>query len=404
MSGRAFDQEVINAGERCAAADLLNVGNYNSSVILSFIQSVFSTRTGIGFDQSAIYPALYTAAFFGSAFKVRAQVTPALSVTMDPGIGVYNCGQLLPPFSPIVGLPSLTSFLRPLVLTSTAQEVTNIGPIAAGDPTNPRIDMVEINIAIANPLQLADLTTRDLYTPSVNQFVANNAIKTNSYALDNSFMVAAAGAPFISPRNLIVYRTGTASATPVAPAIDAGYAPIAYIRVPANATTITNSMISDMRQMLWPFGQFNVAANLTGNTASGSAPIINGLSAPPGVQVTALKFLAANGAYQGISGMALYVVAGGSNAWLAGASGVVPGIAGTMTLGSVVPLQVGSVSVFQVGQGRQNLQAMLNDPTQSAIPIAVGQDQYVCEVTVFNGGNGSGSMAPNINIAAMVPP
>lgn len=416
MANRPMDLEIINPLERPLSSDVNLISTYAQLAMRSLIQSMFSIRNninipapgaGFGPDQSLAFPlqgplggagsgSVFGGAFFGSAFKARALLpAPSMTVTLDAGVGLFNNGLTETAIGGVAGLNDI-SVLKPLVLSSSAPEcTTGITPINAADPTNARIDLIEVTLNRT----LQDATSRDVLNTTTGQFTPTSVLKTLSYSMDGTFQITSG-----IGSAAIVYKVGTPAANPQPPIADQGYTAIAYIRVPANATAITNSMISDARPMIWPNGQFNVAANMTASTASGAAPNFTGLSAPPGVQMTALKFLGANGAYQGVTGLSLYVVAGGSSSWIGGGvTGVIPFISGTMSLGSALPIQVVSFSTFPVRNGRTNLQALLADPTQSAVPISVGADQVILEVNMNNGGNGSGSMNPAINLSMMAP-
>lgn len=103
---------------------------------------------------------------------------------------------------------------------------------AVGDPTNPRIDLVEVNVSIVDdPV----LTSRD-FEDAATRVVTTQTLSKTRYA-QVTFQI----------------KQGTPAATPTYPTPSAGYRPVAAVYIPANHNTFHSQ--DNIRDLRWPLGR-----------------------------------------------------------------------------------------------------------------------------------------------------
>lgn len=255
--GQPFDREVINIRERPLSSDLDLFESLRQQTLMEILANAVQARFGLGNDTSVIIPAANDAGFFGAGFTVRPGV--GLQVQLDTGLGLFNDNTSVSSISGIVGVDD-QSVIKPLSLT--VPEV--ISGIPAGDPVNPRIDIVEI----AMGRRLINPTSRDILNPATGAFAPNLVNKTLTYNLNGQSTINGIG--------LINYKTGVPAGVPVAPATDAGYVKIAQIAVPALAAGFAQNEIQDLRKLMFLGGVGRIVAAVQSNS-------LIRMTAPPGV-------------------------------------------------------------------------------------------------------------------------
>lgn len=299
MSGKPFDREVINALERPLSSDVNEVGSYADLALREFIMNLTAERNGAVDDSRKIVPTVGGAVFLGAGFKTRALGSPAMQVQLDPGLGFYNDNTPTSSVSNVSGVDDL-SVIKPLALTAS-----EIIAVPAADPVNPRIDIIEVKI----DRRMTDSSLRDVLNVSTGQFQPGAVNKTLSYNQNGRSTVGGVGS--------INYKVGTPAATPVAPAVDAGYVKIAEVDVFANASAINTVNIRDFRFMVGPQGRLPFAFRVTtarvpGVGFSGTYPQLSRVITPPGMQIGAvvpsLSFVGTTAA----GDVKLYLIAGGN--------------------------------------------------------------------------------------------
>lgn len=268
VAGNPFDREVINTRERPLSSDVNLVGSYADQAVKYFLEQHYGRRT------STTDPTSQGAGtgFIGDALRPRAASSPAMTVELAAGLGFIDDAALIA--SSVGGVSGVDdlSRLRTLVLTATETLV-----VPAADPTNPRIDIIEV----AARQDLADSTSRHILNPSTGVFAPSNVFKTLTHVLDGQTGTVAAGSDSVTP---IGYKTGTPAGSPSAPATTTGYVKIAEVLVGAAVSSIDNDVIKDLRAPLWVHGMAEVIVRgrfvLSTDTIT-----VDMVSAPPGVRV-----------------------------------------------------------------------------------------------------------------------
>ena len=273
MSNKPFDREVINQLERPLSSDVNMVQGYAQQALVEALLRMYSGTqliggTGaLGTSQGQVLPTVGNAAFIGSGFRPRS--VGAMQVSLEAGLGFFNDNT---PATSVGGISGVNDqeVLKPLVLS--ANELINV---PAADPSNPRIDLIEVKLGRA----FTDATTRDVFNPSAAAFQPSTVNKTLTYALNGTSTINGAGA--------INYKTGTPAGSPTGPAVDAGYAVVGYVFVPASAATLGATSMIDSRKLFVPSGILKAALTVqAGVTTTRPVGFMNSLSVQPGVDAT----------------------------------------------------------------------------------------------------------------------
>lgn len=231
--------------------------------------------------------------FFGDAFKVVPQSPAGMFVRLRAGVGFFANNTDVP--TNIGGVANLNDQdpYKPLAL----QEIQTIA-VPAADPTNPRIDIVEVTY----DRRVQDPSSRDIFTASAPfQFVAASVNKILAWIGDGR--VSIDPPPYGVGLAKINYKVGVPAALPAAPAVTAGYTKIAEVRVGATVTSLDETVIKDLRRVIAPYGQHRVSVHAQIPNAAAAATLY-ALNAPPGTVV------ALQNAGVGTLGAVLYVVLG----------------------------------------------------------------------------------------------
>jgi hypothetical protein len=154
-------------------------------------------------------------------------VVPGIGFQFDPtNLAGASNADASTPGTPGNGIALTDSPFRLFFLNSVASL-----PLAAADPTNPRIDLIEAqwNQTVSNK------TTRNIWTqntPTSGQWTPTAIYKNQE------------------PDVTLKVKTGTPGASPVAPTVDANFIPIALVAVAANATSLVQGNITDQRPLI----------------------------------------------------------------------------------------------------------------------------------------------------------
>src|SRR5258708_79129 len=171
MGGKPFDRQVINLLERAISLDTNEVGSYADLALREYVLNNYASRSSGGSDARTTQPTVGSAQFLGSGFRVRALGSPAMQVTLDPGLGFFNDNLSPTSLGGIGGIDDV-SVLKPLSLT--ALETINV---PAADPTNARIDIIEVQV----DRRTTDATLRDVLNPVSGTFTPTSVNKTLTY-------------------------------------------------------------------------------------------------------------------------------------------------------------------------------------------------------------------------------
>ena len=219
----ALRRVIFNLDEQRTSSDSNLHQLYRVGDLMNILEALFATP--------GVYPAGHTpqngiicgfAVTPGTGLQVV--VNPESTATTDaagvPGIGFQYDND---------NLPNLTnpnpaeSPYRPFALWATQALA-----IAAAAPTNPRIDLVEV--------QWSNATTN---STAVN--IWNDTSKSWNSVANNKLLEATCS---------LKVKTGTAQASPVAPTVDSGWIAVAQVYVAAGAASLIQSNITDVRPLL----------------------------------------------------------------------------------------------------------------------------------------------------------
>jgi len=243
--GSPFDQEIFNTLEKPASSDWNRVGNDASYALRAFANSLLLRRVGAtsggNFDASHV-----DYGFLADGFYVKAVGT--MNVLISAGTGFQRNDADLPTnitdgYS-ISGLSDLSE-LKPVILVDDK----SISLSSFVSTLNPRWVLIEVKYDrhFATPLE-----GRFILDPNTGTFTNTPVPKALTWALD-------AVSPNIDASTAINIVAGTAAGSPVRPNPTAGYMPLAYIYLAANATSLDDqSVVLDCRKMLVPNGIINV--------------------------------------------------------------------------------------------------------------------------------------------------
>ena len=182
----------------------------------------------------------------------------------------------------IGGLDDLSTF-KPLVLPANVDIA-----VPAADPTNPRIDLIEVRY---NGRRADTESLVYLSDPT------NGVLSSASYLMSYTYGLSAPDVGYVldpaSSTTAIGYKQGVAAGSPSAPSVSSGYIAVGYIAVGAGAVVLSDAYINDYRRVLGPR---RVSVSLT--KASGANGLISNvvIDAPPGVLARVVNNVTSGGA------------------------------------------------------------------------------------------------------------
>lgn len=345
MSNEVFDQRIINPRERPLSDDLNGEASQEMRTLRELLRYAFARRASDGVLTNT--PAN---GFLGDGYLVSALGVPGMFVNVRAGYGFQdNLADVASDINGALGTNDHSAY-KPLVLTQTESLA-----VPSADPTNPRIDIVEVKY----DRHLADLLSRDVLNTGTGEFVATLVQKT--LAWNQSGRVSLNGAAGIN------YKTGTPAAVPVAPATSSGYIKIAEVRVGAAVTSITANKVNDTRPLLFTNGAAGRVSGRINLAMTGSPPVVflDYLNAPPGVSVVVIPAYAGAGNTRYAT---VYVVGGDMRKVSARAVATASGF--TLSDSNMITCEVGS-GVFVIDASAQTALAAATVP--AALAAAVGQ-------------------------------
>ena len=275
MANNPWDQVILNVRERPLSTDMNQQWSQSARSLREMLKYLLGVRT------AAANPTLTAGeGFLGDSFRVGPESPASMNIVVRAGYGFQNNNSDVPvAISSITGLDDRSSY-KPLVLNA-AQTIA----VPAADPTNPRIDIVEV----AYDRYVTDSLSRDVLDTGTGQFVATLVNKTLAFLQDGRTSVNGAAK--------INYKTGTPAGSPAAPSTTAGYIKIAEVRVDALATSIAENKIKDLRKVLSEGGRGHRVSGLISLAMTGSPPTVTiwHLIAPPGFNIAILPGYAGAG-------------------------------------------------------------------------------------------------------------
>jgi hypothetical protein len=266
MANNPWDQVILNVRERPLSTDMNQQWSQSARSLREMLKYLLGVRTAVANPTLAAGEG-----FLGDSFRVGPESPASMNIVVRAGYGFQNNGADVPvAIGSVTGLDDRSSY-KPLVLNA-AQTIA----VPAADPTNPRIDIVEV----AYDRYTTDSSSRDVLDTGTGQFVATLVNKTLAFLQDGRTSVNGAAK--------INYKTGTPAGSPAAPSTTAGYIKIAEVLVDAAATSIAENKITDLRKLLFPNG-IGMASGRVTMPATGVSllPTLSNLQAPPGVDVIA---------------------------------------------------------------------------------------------------------------------
>lgn len=359
MSNAPWDRVAVNPLEKPLSSDIDQLETYWHSTLLDLLYNQHSSRISYSdptFKGQPVFNGL-GAAFVGAGFMLG--VGSGLVAHVLPGHGFFS-NSVVPPelnLSGLIGMSDLAQ-IKPLFL-SVAQDIA----LAAADPTNPRVDLVEVKLG----RRYMDSLSRDVLNTTTGQFVPTLINKTLSYALDGQTSRDGTAA--------INVKTGTPAGSPVAPGLDAGYVKLGELYVPANAVSLDASKISDFRRMFLPNGILRVSGTVLASNAA--SPTLESVIAPPGVKVGVRVFK--GGGH--VTAYGVTVVCGDAFLFASGAATAFPtarvSIIGTRDAGTLSEDGTVDPGVYTVGDANIPTVADLIDPTKTANALSIGPNQRI---------------------------
>lgn len=231
MSNKPFDRVITYTRERPLSSDLnLERSQLAATQMLTGFSPLISRAS-----LSSFLPATSATQFWGASFFPFAGT--GMQVVLAGGWGWSYAPSLTGNNLGGISQVNDQGDIYPLYL-SGAQAIS----VPAADPTNPRIDIIEVKIdrRFENPL------TRDVFNPSTEVFDPTLLNKGLTYDLLSRTSINGSAA--------INYKTGTPAGAPVAPSVSAGYVKIAEVYVAAAVASIAQSEIADYRPVAFPGG------------------------------------------------------------------------------------------------------------------------------------------------------
>ena len=279
MANSQFDVVVTNPRERPVSDDQNLQASQASRTLRWVHRLMFAGRTN-GSTPFANDGSTPRVGFIGDGFKVGPSSPAAMSVQVRPGLGYLDTvSDYAADIGGALGLNDSERY-KPVPL-----EAAQTLAVPAADPSNPRIDIVEVKYdrRVENPL------SRDVLDTGTGQFVATVVQKTLAWLLDGRTSVNGSGGTL----KAINYKTGTPAGSPAAPAVTAGYVKVAEVLVAAAATTINQNNVRDTRGLLAPNGQLRASFRVTirGTVSGIGAPTIQAANLPPGCSLAVWQVL-----------------------------------------------------------------------------------------------------------------
>lgn len=273
MANLPNDRTVINVRERPASSDINQAQSQMDRTLRRYQNVLYQIRSALG---SPIGSA--QSGFISDGFRPAS--TGGMGIRLISGLGFMSVPADVPTdIGGAIGLDDREAY-KPVLLNGD-QSLT----VPAADPTNPRIDIIEVKYdrRLENPL------SRDVLNTGTGAFVPTVVQKTLGVAL-NGLTATGSGAATA----VIYLKTGTPAGAPVAPATDAGYIRVGSIFVPALAASITDLNIVDNRPLLFGSGTqaLGCRVHLLNST---SVPQVDRLICSPGLTLAAQKIVSASG-------------------------------------------------------------------------------------------------------------
>ena len=266
MANNPYDRVVIHTRERPLSSDINQAQSEIDRTTRYWLDQFLLPRAALG-DPRAGSP---VSGFLGNGFRVEEDSPAGLSVVVPAGTGFkLDAADTVSAIGGIPGVDDLSRY-KPLVLLGDATVA-----VPAPDPTNPRIDIIEVNIN----RRLADPSNRNVLNPTTGVFDSTSVQKTLAWNVGTSIGTVTTPA---SSTAALSYKTGIASATPAIPPTSAGYIKIAEILVAGGVTQIDQNNVNDLRNVL---GVHNVRRVVARGTFSGGAVTLDALHTSPGVEV-----------------------------------------------------------------------------------------------------------------------
>lgn len=216
-------------------------------------------------------PQILTEGFWQNGFRVRP--TTGLNVEIASGLGFQFDLDLPTNISSYDNLNDLCGY-KPLYIASAIEVAV---PVA---DSNPRIDLIEVrHKRVATDFE----QYRELTDPAngvVTEPSGNRRLTTRIEVGDLGYVVSPADSS-----TTIGYKTGVPAGPPTLPTlptVTAGYVALAYVYVPAGATTIANGGIRDARRV---FGSESIRLSMTKASTLAGGITVSGADLGPGVQV-----------------------------------------------------------------------------------------------------------------------
>lgn len=270
MADKPFDRQIINPRERPVSGDPNQQATYSDLALRALLSELYAVRDPTSASGASLGP---QTGFIGDGYRVKPSSPTSMVVKVSAGLGFYDAAaNTASDIDSAYNVDDLHRY-KPMVLTAD-ESIT----LAAADPTNPRIDIIEVAI----DRRATDSASVDVLDTTTGVFGAVSRNKTLTWAHDGrQGTVAAASASTTG----IGVKTGTPAGSPTAPTVTAGYRKIAEVRVAAATTTIAENAIRDVRPLLFPgnTGKLLVVGEAPGN---GTAPTVTNIYGPPGVRAT----------------------------------------------------------------------------------------------------------------------
>lgn len=262
MSNNQFDTTMLNPREKPVTSDINQAQSQLNRTIRAVLMELFGYRGALNTSDAK----LNASGFVADGFRVYASSPAAMEVNIKQGLGFqYNAFDLATDIDGCVDLDDLSQY-KPLVLN-----LPKTIAVPAADPTNPRIDIVEVKYSrvVTNPL------SRFILNGSTGAFAPSTVNKTLQFCLDDVV-------PSINGTEAINYKTGTPAGVPVEPTVTPGYMKIGAVRVEAASVTVPATRVIDTRVPLTPGGVVNIGVTFKVDRAALTFVGTPTIVAPPG--------------------------------------------------------------------------------------------------------------------------
>lgn len=280
MGNNAWDRTIISPRERPLSSDVNAGWSQSDRTLREMLRAQFAGRSN-GSTPFASSGSTPRSGFLADGFMVGPSSPAAMTVNVLAGYGFLdNLSDTAVDIGGALNLNDLSSY-KPMFLGQTESL-----SVPAADPTNPRIDIVEV----CYDRRTTDNSSRDVLDTGTGEFVATLVDKTLAWIQD--------GRSSINGSAKINYKSGTPDPSPVAPSVTSGYVKIAEVRVGAAVTTITQTNISDYRTLLAANGgqhEISGVITLVGTGTGAAAATMVSFNGPPGSAMASYPTLAAVG-------------------------------------------------------------------------------------------------------------